>query len=489
MKRPNILFIFTDEQRYDTMAAYGNAVIETPNLDRLAAQSTVFEQAYVTQPVCTPSRSTLLTGLWPHTNGCTANNIPLRAETPCLPQMLPDGYATCYDGKWHLGDEIFAQHGFDEWISIEDQYSPYYSENRPADVTSSYHDFLVNSGFSPRDGKRFSRPEACRMPGQYTKAAFVGREACRYMREHRNETFCLFVNFLEPHMPFFGPRDDQHDIDNVPVPDNFDTPPGPDAPLRCRAKCRELAAKGFGDLPLRTEMDWRHLVARYWGLVAMVDDQVGLMMRTLEDLGLADDTIVVYTSDHGDMMGSHRLLAKTYMYEESVRVPMMVRLPGQSRGRRVTGPVSQLDVAPTLLDLVGVAPPKHLQGRSLRPWLEDREAVTDDVFIEWNGSDATPPSIGGGDQPLPEYMAELGTREELRAGFGDPVRTIVTSDGWKFCCSPLGEHQLYDLNADPGERINLAADPANRQRMTELRERIVAWQEKTCDAVELPTLG
>ena len=116
--RPNILFIFTDEQRYDTMTAYGNRAIQTPNLDRLARQSTVFEQTYVTQPVCTPSRSTLLTGLWPHTNGCTANNIPLRPETLCVPEMLPDDYSTCYDGKWHLGDEIFAQHGFQEWISI-----------------------------------------------------------------------------------------------------------------------------------------------------------------------------------------------------------------------------------------------------------------------------------------------------------------------------------------------------------------------------------
>ena len=130
MPRPNLLFLFTDEQRADTMAAYGNSRIEMPNLNRLAEQSVVFDRAYVTQPVCTPSRSTIMTGLWPHTSGCTANNIALRDDTPCLPEMLRDDYATAYHGKWHLGDEIFAQHGFDEWVSIDDLYAPHCSPGR-----------------------------------------------------------------------------------------------------------------------------------------------------------------------------------------------------------------------------------------------------------------------------------------------------------------------------------------------------------------------
>ena len=169
MRRPNLLFLFTDEQRADTMAAYGNAKVETPNLDRLARESVVFEKCYVTQPVCTPSRSSILTGLWPHTNGCTRNNVPLPEETPCLPEMT-SGYRTAYFGKWHLGDEIFAQHGFEHWVSIEDMYARYYREKRDRNARSSYHHWLVAKGYGPQGAeganpgvfsRRFSRP-ACR---------------------------------------------------------------------------------------------------------------------------------------------------------------------------------------------------------------------------------------------------------------------------------------------------------------------------------------
>jgi arylsulfatase A-like enzyme len=126
---PNLLFLYTDEQRYDTLAAYGNKTIRMPNLDRLAGQSTVFERAYVTQPVCTPSRATLLTGLYPHTSGLIRNNIPLRADTKCLPEMMPAGlYACAHMGKWHLGDEIYPQHGFPTWLATEDTYHRFYSK-------------------------------------------------------------------------------------------------------------------------------------------------------------------------------------------------------------------------------------------------------------------------------------------------------------------------------------------------------------------------
>ena len=130
-RRPNLLFLWTDEQRHDTMAVYGNRKIHTPNLNKLAAESFVFEKAYVTQPVCTPSRSSVMTGLWPHINGCTANNIPLPEDTPCFHELLDDqSYRTAYMGKWHLGDEIFPQHGFEEWVSMEDGYTSHYRPGR-----------------------------------------------------------------------------------------------------------------------------------------------------------------------------------------------------------------------------------------------------------------------------------------------------------------------------------------------------------------------
>jgi arylsulfatase A-like enzyme len=173
------------------------------------------------------------------------------------------------------------------------------------------------------------------------------------------------------------------------------------------------------------------------------------------------------------------------MFEEATRVPFLLRLPGQTRGRRVTGPVSQIDVVPTLLDLMGQPIPSHLQGQSLKPLLEDASATTheEDVIVEWNG-----PNNGLGDLrgkvSVADWMTELGSRERIEACVSDPVRTIVTPDGWKFNCSPLGEDELYNLNDDPLETRNLAGLPEHASLMADLLERLRRWQERTGDTVE-----
>ena len=214
-RKPNLLFIFTDEQRADTMACYGNRWIHTPNLNRLAEESFVFQNAYVSQTVCTPSRSTIMTGLYPHTNGCTANNIPLRPETRTIAEMIDQDYVRAYYGKWHLGDEVIAQHGFDDWVSIEDMYRGHYSKEEYLSTMSDYHHFLVKNGFEPNGeshgSKVFGRTMAAKLPEEYTKAAFLGRRAAEFIRSHRDEPFALYVNFLEPHMPFTGPFNDLYD--------------------------------------------------------------------------------------------------------------------------------------------------------------------------------------------------------------------------------------------------------------------------------------
>ncbi len=488
MSSPNLLFIFTDEQRADTMAAYGNRKIHMPNLDRLASQSCVFEHPYVTQPVCTPSRSSILTGLYPHTTGCTENNIPLRTETPCLPEMLSSrDYVTAYHGKWHLGDEIFAQHGFQEWVSIEDFYMRYYSEGRDRSARSSYHHWLLANGFAPADGETFTRNEASRLPEEFGKPAFLAREASRFIRENSRRPFALFVNFLEPHMPFFGPRDDQYDPASIPLPPNFSAFPSEDQPLKARFFHLLWRDRGISGLPLKTEADWRRLIANYWGLCSLVDTHVGTILETLEDCGLAEDTIVVFTSDHGDMMGSHRLLAKCVMFQEAVRVPLIIRLPGQRRPKRIAGPVSQIDLVPTLLDLMGQPIPPHLQGKSLAPLLGSSSPQTsEDIFIEWNGPNTEAGSAVGRVNML-DFASRIAPPEEIEEARRDPVRTVITPDGWKFNCSPLGEHELYNLNDDPLEITNLACKSDLRPLMEQLAERIRAWQRRAQDAAQIPS--
>ncbi len=493
MSQPNLLFLFTDEQRADTLAAYGNRKIHTPNLDRLAEQSTVFERAYVSQPVCTPSRATILTGLYPHTCGCVANNVPLPAEVPCLPEMLAEarplgaggGYVCGYHGKWHLGDEVFAQHGFQEWVSVEDMYRPYYSPGRDQAARSDYHHFLLERGLKPRNGQAFLRGETARLREELSKPAFLARTASRFIRENRRRPFILYVNFLEPHMPFFGPRDGQYDPAGVDLPANFHARLSQDQPLKARLLERHYRHSGASGLPLRTEEDWRRVIANYWGLCSLMDTHVGTILSALEECGLWDQTIIVFTSDHGDMLGSHRLAGKCVMFEEALRVPLLVRLPGQGGGRRIAGPVSQIDLVGTLLELLGGKAPSHLQGGSLAPALGGGALPSREVFIEWNGRDGgLEKSVRAAE--LPSHLAELASPAQLARAVQDPVRTIVTAEGWKFNCSPSGEHELYNLRDDPLETTNLARASGRRPVLARLAGAIRRWQGRTGDSVELP---
>ena len=249
--QPNLLFIFTDEQRYDTLAAYGNTHLAMPNLNRLAQESIVFDRTYVTQSVCTPSRASLLTGLYPHSHGLTENNLQLSEDIPCLPEMMDtSNYAVSYHGKWHLGDEIFAQHGFEEFISVEDAYSSYYSPGRDRSKRSNYHQFLVKNGYRPANGTLFGREEAARLPEEFGKPAFLAQTASRFIREHQKQPFILYVNFLEPHMPFTSPRDNQYDPKRVQLPENFNDIPNAENPLKTRLFQKTYYERGLG-LPLR----------------------------------------------------------------------------------------------------------------------------------------------------------------------------------------------------------------------------------------------
>ena len=472
--KPNLLFLWTDEQRADTMAAYGNTRIHTPNLNKLGRESVVFERAYVTQPVCTPNRSAVMTGLWPHTSGCVMNNIPLPADVPCLPELVNDpDYRTAYMGKWHLGDEIFAQHGFQEWVAIEDGYTPYYSEGRDRSLRSDYHHFLAEQGYRPDRGDKFSRSFATRRPIEHCKPKFLEMKACDFLRRHRDEPFILYVNFLEPHMPFFGPLDNEHDPNEVLLPVNFGDPLEDNEPLRYRVKRESCRAK-YG----KTEQEIRRLIARYWGLVTQVDRSVGRILRTLDDLGLSENTIVVYTSDHGDMMGAHHMVEKSVMYEEATRIPWLMRIPQlMSKHRTMSNPVSQIDMVPTLLDLLGVDCGRSFPGQSLVPLIKGGSVAQRDVHIEWNpGSGALNVKKGG---------TTLASETELERVKNESTRAVISPDGWKLCLSDVDKSQLFNLNDDPGETKNLFDSGLHKDIILRLTKKIHRWQNEVKDTVDV----
>lgn len=489
--KPNLLFIYTDEQAINTLAAYGNDQINMPNLNKLAKVSTVFSKAYVTQPVCTPSRSTLLTGLYPHTNGCTKNNVPLKPDTPCLPEMLnKDEYITAHYGKWHLGDELYKQHGFDHWVSIEDNYNEFFSDGLDKNVTSSYHQFLIQNGFTPNNGDRFSRGEASRLPEKFGKPAFLAKESSIFIKEHQASPFVLYVNFLEPHMPFFGPRDNQYDPKDMPLPTNFDNKLDDSNPLKTNIFAAAYEEGGHSGLPLKSKEDWQKMISNYWGLNSLIDTHIGSILDTLEECHLTDNTIIVFTSDHGDMMGSHKLLAKCVMFEEAVRVPLLIKMPGQTIGKRIENPVSQIDIVPTLLELMNQPIPPYIQGESLCKTINAEHQIDENknVYIEWNGSNSGIIGEGEGNFKIPSLWKNKITEKEVSSAVQDLVRTVITPDGWKLNYSPLGEHELYNLSEDPGECINVFTVKENRSLIEKLIGEILCWQKRVNDTTELPSL-
>jgi arylsulfatase A-like enzyme len=473
-RKPNLLFIWTDEQRADTVAAYGNTRIHAPNLNKLATESVVFKRAYVTQPVCTPNRSSVMTGLWPHTSGCIKNNIPLPAEIPCLPEIVNDpDYRTAYMGKWHLGDEIFAQHGFEEWVSMEDGYSSYYSAGRDRNERSDYHHFLIEHGYQPDSNGKFSRSFAARRPIEHCKPKFLELKACDFLRKHRDEPFMLYINFLEPHMPFFGPLDNEYDPEQVDLPANFSDPLEDNEPLRYRVK-RESCMEKYG----KDEKAIRSLIARYWGLVTQVDRSVGAILETLENLGLADNTIVVYTSDHGDMMGSHKMVEKSVLYEEAVKIPWLMRIPQLGTGQHVIpNPVSHIDMVPTLLELLGRSRDERLVGRSLVPLIKTGRPVRDYVYIQWNPNSGAISVKKGG--------TKLAGKEQLKRVENETSRAVISPDGWKLCLSDVDKCQLFNLKEDPGETTNLFDSGRHKDVINRLTKKIHQWQETVADKADV----
>jgi arylsulfatase A-like enzyme len=475
--RPNLLFLWADQQRPDTMRVYGNARIHAPNFNRLSEECAVFEHAYVSQPVCTPSRSTVMTGLWPHANGCVTNNIPLPERISCVPEILADPeYRTGYYGKWHLGDELFAQHGFEEWESIEDIYHEYFRPGKDRSLRSTYDRFLREKGYKPDspDGT-FSRLYEAHMPIEHCKPRFLELKAIDFLRRHRNEPFILYVNFLEPHPPYYGPLNDEHKVGEMELPPNHALLTGEDQPIAYRIKSqrdRQLRPEG---MDLRTDDGWRRFIANYWGNVTHIDGSIGAILRTLEELGLAENTIVVHTSDHGEMLGSHSMAQKGVMYEQAVKVPWLIRAPRIGKKLRlVSGRFSHIDIVPTVLDLMGRPISGRLPGRSLVPVMRGNRR-TEPVFVEWNAA-----AVGNEELQSAQFSPEV-----LRKALSASTRAVITQDGWKLSLSTGDKHQLFNLQSDPWEMKNLFYAGQHRDVIDRLTERIHRWQKEVKDTVNV----
>ena len=491
--RSNLVFMFSDQQRYDTMSCYGNEWINTPNLNALADRSFVFQRAYVTQPVCTPARASILTGLYPHAAGPILNKMVLPQDVRTIAEMVSDEYVCAYFGKWHLGDDVIPQHGFGEWVSTEDGNRAENTRREYRTRLSDYHHHLVANGFTPdveSDGVRiFSSERRYSLPEEFQMASFLGDRAASFIEANKSRPFVLYVSTFEPHSPYNGPFEGLYEPGDLPVgPAFLKRPEGASLLNRVRADYYMQYLGGAGDQTadpymmnyaaagedVTTELGWRRLRAHYLANITLVDGMVGKINGALEAAGVAENTVVVFTSDHGEMAGDHGMLEKRSFYEEAARVPLLMRVPWLAdEGRRLEGAFGHIDLVPTLLDLLGQPIPGHLQGQSRTAALRGEETLEgNDVFMEWNG-----------------ISAEIGDRQ-LGSPAIDRMITLpwrsVVSEGWKLNLCAGDQCELFDLNSDPFEQRNLFNDPAHADRIRDLAARIRAWQVETGDHAPLP---
>ena len=469
-RKSNLILFLPDQQRADTLASYGSVKVHGPNLNKLASESVIFERTYVTHPVCTPSRSSLMTGTWPHINGCTRNSVPLDRRFRVFPELMQDqDYRTAYIGKWHLGEDGPVGRGFEHYISTDGE--------------GDYTKFLLANGVAPdKSNDRFSEVAISNLPIELSRPKFLEKHACDFIEKHQRDPFILVVAFVEPHSPYNGPLNDVNPLDEVKLDATATLPTNENTPLRYRLMREWQQAEALLDrerLPEQlffgiTPGEYRSIRQRYLGLVTLVDQSVGGIIDCLERCGLTDDTIVVHTSDHGDSLGAHHLFGKETMFEEATRVPWLIRLPGQTQSKIISHPVSHIDFVPTLLHLL--AQPNHPQctGKSLLSFGNDEIGSPRNVFLEW-APNRTKVMKG----------SRLARRRIIKRAIEESTRTLVTAEGWKLCLRDKDSNELYNLDNDPFETRNLYPDAQYASIVSRLATEIYRWQKATNDNVKL----
>ena len=457
-ERPNILWICTDQQRWDTVGALGNEHIRTPNLDRLCDEGVAFTRCYSQSPICTPSRAGFLTGCYPSTLHVNRNGNDF---FPCperlITRRLADaGYDGGLSGKLHLAAanrRVEPRFG-DGYRFYRWSHHPYPEEFWPNEH-HAYQQWLAEQGvdwseaYGPREGI-----VARGVPAKYHQTTWCANEAIAFLSEQRDGPWLMSVNPFDPHPPFDPPPEYMARMDAAAMP----------LPLfRPEEMKTQLAFAGVDHQTRRPQSphdyDARRMVAAYYAQIELIDDQVGRMVEALESTGQRESTIVLFMSDHGDMLGDHALLQKgCRFYEGAVRVPLIVSWPGHVRaGLRSDALVELTDVPVTLMEATGLDVPEDVEGRNLLPILigrADPHAFRDFVRSEYH--DALP-------------MADASHANMIRDG----RHKLVLYHGHE-----VGE--LYDLHEDPQEFHNLWDDPAHRDVRSELTRRIF-------DAVMLAT--
>jgi arylsulfatase A-like enzyme len=419
--RPNVLLIITDQQHIASIGACGNPHVRTPAMDHLCRGGFRFAQSHSTNPVCSPARSSIFTGRMPSETGVTSNGHPIRSTIPNLGQWLSAqaGYETFYAGKWHLPNSYATQ----------------------------------IPGFRMLPGG---------IGGQGNLGDTCVSRACEAFLRNRssNRPFLLVASFLQPHDICEWLRLNLRDPGKLPLPGiaaelpplppNFDVDPGEPAPLR-RLRQQNEPARGRW-----SREHWRYYLWSYYRHVEMVDGEIQRVLDALHDTGRAENTLVVFTADHGEGLAEHQLVRKSNSYDAALKVPLVLcwrdHMPAGKSDP--TSPVSGADIVPTVCDYAGVKPPPNMRGRSLRPLVEGK-ATAHDQFV----------------------VSEIPV----------DVARVVRSRRYKYVTFAADRtEQLFDMTADPGETRNLASDSAHAAALAEHKKLLLDWERRLDVAPGLP---
>lgn len=436
--RPNMILFLTDDQRADALGCAGNTVIKTPHIDRLASEGLRFRNMFTTNALCSPSRATILTGLYSHSHGVMDNgeNRKFKPGQVLVSDLLRGaGYEVAFCGKSHI-EGALRDHKWDYYFGYHGQ--------------GTYHNPKIAEGV---DGKNEPRTG-------YIDDIVTDKAIDWLKTRSTNKPFCLFVWFKAPHRSWIRPRRhmDLYSGVTIPKPATFDDdlrgyPGKPEAFLHADNKIGD-----FDDV--RT---LEGFLKDYYAVITAVDDNVGRVTETLRELGTLDDTAVLFSSDNGFFAGEWRMFDKRFMHEPSIRVPLVVRYPKMIRaGTTCDRMVLNLDLGETLLDLAGVPVPDWMQGRSLTPLFKDQTA-------EWRKD------------WLYEYF-EYPLSHRVRKQRG------IRSERYKYIhyFEEPQDYELYDLQADPQELKNLYGKPAYAELTRQLRARMEELRRETYDPTDPP---
>ncbi|MEZ4661750.1 MAG: sulfatase-like hydrolase/transferase [Caldilineaceae bacterium] len=488
-QRPNILVIMTDQQKALSSHLYGNPFCQTPHLARLAASGVLFRHAFTPHPLCMPARISFWTGQWPHSHGGRRNETPMPAGATHAARIWQEaGYHVGLIGKNHC----FAQPDdlalFDTWCEIS-------HGGLPADPTTRGMNW-----FRPLEGvhaahelRRTMTPQnprfayaASNFPLEDYGTGLAAGQTVRFLEQHcqsrADQPFALWLSIPDPHEPWVCPEQ----YATLFPPDKIELPPWrADEFSDGRAPARNRIL--YEMLGLRNDdlNDLYGLMAVYYGMVRFIDDALGQILDALERLGLREETIVVFCSDHGDMMGEHAMQCKGgAFYDCLTRVPLVVAWPGQiPAGFIDESMVNLVDVMPTLLTLQGLPIPRSMHGQPL-PTVTDA-AAREATFSEYGAGG--PPFTQADLEALPRPWGRQTLIQSLRHREAEGRRKMVRTRDWKYVHDPMGDKdELYDLRADPWELTNVIDEPAHALTVADLRLRLADWMITTEDAQPVP---